>query len=121
MGIFVFGTLKASVPALVVALAQEAAPAGSAGAASGIIMSLHYTSGVVAPLIAARLITGTGDIVLAMILVSAVPLVLYGSLISAVQERKPYLPTRTDLPKPRHGTQKPYAANPPPNASTPTR
>jgi MFS family permease len=89
VGIFVLGTLKASVPALVVALAQEAAPAGSAGAAGGIIMSLHYTSGVVAPLIAARLIAGTGDIILAMILVSSVPLVLYGSLISAVRERSP--------------------------------
>jgi MFS family permease len=88
-GIFVFGTLKASVPALVVALAQEAAPPGSAGTASGIIMSLHYTSGVLAPLIAARLITATGDIILAMILVSSVPLVLYGSLISAVRERRP--------------------------------
>jgi MFS family permease len=86
-GIFVFGTLKASVPALVVALAQEAAPAGSAGTASGIIMSLHYTAGVVAPLIAAQLITGTGDIVFAMILAIAVPLVLYGSLIGAVREK----------------------------------
>ena len=92
VGIFVLGTLKASVPALVVALAQEAAPAGSAGAAGGIIMSLHYTSGVVAPLIAARLIAGTGDIILAMILVSSVPLVLYGSLISAVRERSHILP-----------------------------
>ena len=91
-GIFVFGTLKASVPALVVALAQEAAPAGSAGAASGIIMSLHYTSGVVAPLIAARLIATTGDIILALILVSSVPLVLYGSLIGAVRERSRTLP-----------------------------
>ena len=87
LGIFVYGTLKASVPALVVALAQEAAPAGSAGAASGIIMSLHYTSGVVAPLIAARLITGTGDIIFGMILVSSIPLILYGTLISAVRER----------------------------------
>ncbi len=52
-------------------------------------MSLHYTSGVLAPLIAAQLITGTGDIVLAMILVSSVPLVLYGSLIGAVRERSP--------------------------------
>jgi MFS family permease len=86
-GIFVFGTLKASVPALVVALAQEAAPAGSAGAASGIIMSLHYTSGVVAPLVAAQLITDTNNIILAMILVCSVPLILYGSLISAVRER----------------------------------
>jgi MFS family permease len=88
-GIFVFGTLKASVPALVVALAQEAAPAGSAGAASGIIMSLHYTSGVVAPLIAARFITATGDIISAMILVCSVPLVLYGSLIASLRERSP--------------------------------
>jgi len=87
LGIFVFGTLKASVPALVVALAQEAAPPGNAGTASGVIMSLHYTSGVVAPLIAAQLITGTGDIILAMILVSSIPLVLYGSLIGAVRER----------------------------------
>jgi MFS family permease len=87
LGIFVFGTLKASVPALVVALAQESAPTGSAGTASGIIMSLHYTAGVAAPLIAARLITGTGDLVLAMILVSSVPLFLYGCLIGAVGNR----------------------------------
>ena len=88
VGMFVFGTLKASVPALVVALAQEAAPSGSAGTASGIIMSLHYTSGVVAPLIAAQLIARTDDIVVAMILVSSVPLALYGCLIGAVQERR---------------------------------
>jgi MFS family permease len=87
LGILVYGILKASVPALVVALAQEAAPAGSAGAASGIIMSLHYTSGVLAPLIAARLITATGDIIWGMILVSSIPLVLYGSLISTVREQ----------------------------------
>lgn len=86
LGIFVFGLLKATVPALVVALAQETAPGRSAGTASGIIMSLHYTSGVVAPLIAAQLIIGTGDIILAMILVSSVPLVLYGCLIAAVRE-----------------------------------
>jgi MFS family permease len=89
VGMFVFGTLKASVPALVVALAQESAPPGSAGAASGIIMSLHYTSGVVAPLMAARLITDINDIILAMILVSSVPLILYGSLIGAIRERSP--------------------------------
>jgi MFS family permease len=81
LGMLVFGVLKASVPALVVALAQEAAPAGNAGTASGIIMSLHYTAGVVAPLIAAKLITSTGDIILAMIMATAVPLVLYGTLI----------------------------------------
>ncbi len=87
LGIFVFGVLKASVPALVVALAQEAAPAGSAGTAAGIIMSLHYTAGVLAPLLAAKLITGTGDILLAMVLVSSVPLLLYAALIGAVHER----------------------------------
>jgi MFS family permease len=81
LGMFVFGVLKASVPALVVALAQEAAPIGNAGTASGIIMSLHYTAGVIAPLIAAKLITTTGDIILAMIMATAVPLVLYGALI----------------------------------------
>lgn len=86
-GIFVFGLLKASVPALVVALAQEAAPPGRAGTAAGIIMSLHYTAGVLAPLVAAQLITATGDILLAMILVSSVPLVLYATLIGAVRER----------------------------------
>ncbi|MBI2179623.1 MAG: MFS transporter [Deltaproteobacteria bacterium] len=88
LGILVFGILKATVPALVVALAQEAAPAGSPGSASGIIMSLHYTSGVLAPLIAAQLITGTGDIVLAMIMVSAVPLILYAALIGTVREHR---------------------------------
>ena len=87
-GIFVFGTLKASVPALVVALAQESAPAGSAGSASGIIMSLHYTSGVIAPLIAAQLISRTGDIAVAMILACSIPLVLYGGLMVAVRERR---------------------------------
>jgi MFS family permease len=87
LGIFVFGLLKASVPALVVALAQEASPPGSAGTSSGIIMALHYTAGVVAPLIAAKLISTSEDIVFAMILCTSVPLILYGSLISAVRSR----------------------------------
>jgi len=86
-GIFVFGTLKASVPALVVALAQEAAPPGNAGSAAGIIMSLHYTAGVIAPLIAAQILSSTGDIVLAMIWATSAPLVLFGCLIGAVKER----------------------------------
>ena len=87
VGIAIFGTVKASVPALVVALAQETAPPGNAGTASGIIMSLHYFAGVVAPLIAAQIIAGTGNIVLAMILTTSVPLILYGCLIGAVRER----------------------------------
>jgi len=88
LGVLVFGILKATVPALVVALAQEAAPAGSPGTASGIIMSLHYTSGVLAPLIAAQLITATEDIVVAMILVCSLPLVCYAALIGAVREHR---------------------------------
>jgi hypothetical protein len=87
IGMAVFGLIKATVPALVVALAQETAPPSSAGTAAGIIMSLHYFSGVVAPLIAGQIITVTSDIVLAMILTSSVPLVLYGCLIGAVHER----------------------------------
>jgi MFS family permease len=87
LGFFVFGTLKASVPALVVALAQEAAPGSGSGTASGMIMSLHYTAAVIAPLIAAQLIADTGDIVLAMILASSIPMALYGCLIGAVRER----------------------------------
>jgi MFS family permease len=87
VGIFVFGTLKASVPALVVALAQEAAPPGNAGSAAGIIMSLHYTAGVIAPLIAAHILSATGDIVLAMIWATSAPLALFGCLIGAVKER----------------------------------
>jgi MFS family permease len=86
IGIAVFGLIKASVPALVVALAQETAPPGNAGSAAGIVMSLHYFAGVVAPLIAARIIAGTGDIVLAMILMTSLPLILYGCLIGAVRE-----------------------------------
>lgn len=87
VGIFLFGVLKASVPALVVALAQETAPAGSAGTAAGIIMALHYTSGVIAPLIAGKLIGASGDILLAMVLVSSVPLIFYAALTAAVRER----------------------------------
>jgi MFS family permease len=88
VGVFVFGVLKASVPALVVALAQEAAPPGSAGTASGVIMSLHYSAGVVAPLISAQIIAASGDILLAMIMATSAPLVLYGFLIAAVRERR---------------------------------
>jgi MFS family permease len=87
VGIFVFGVLKASVPALVVALAQESAPPQSAGTAAGIIMSLHYTAGVLAPLISAQLITSLGDILWVMILVSSVPLILYAALVSAIPDK----------------------------------
>ena len=88
IGVAVFGIVKASVPALVVALAQETAPAGNAGTAAGIVMSLHYFSGVVAPLIAGQIFSATGNIVLAMIFTTSVPLILYGSLISVVREAR---------------------------------
>jgi hypothetical protein len=53
-------------------------------------MALHYTSGVIAPILAAKLISGTGDILWAMILVSTVPLMLYAALIGTVpQPRNP--------------------------------
>jgi hypothetical protein len=51
-------------------------------------MSLHYTAGVLAPLIAATLITATGDILTAMILATSGPLVFYSILITAARERR---------------------------------
>jgi hypothetical protein len=71
----------------VIALAQESAPPGNAGTASGIVMSLHYFSGVVAPLLAGQIIAATGNIVLAMIMTTSLPLVVYGCLIGTVRER----------------------------------
>lgn len=88
LGLVIFGTLKASAPTLVVALAQESAPAETTGTASGVVMSMHYVAAVVAPLVAAQLITGTGNMILSMILTSSVPLVLYGSLIAAVRDKR---------------------------------
>jgi hypothetical protein len=40
-------------------------------------------------LIAAKLITASADIVLAMILTTAVPLIVYGSLIGAMRAQAP--------------------------------
>lgn len=87
IGLLLFGTLKASVPTLIVALAQECSPTESAGIASGVVMSMHYVSAVVAPLIAAKLIASTGDMILSMILTSSLPLAVYGGLIAAVREK----------------------------------
>ncbi|MGH7771164.1 MAG: MFS transporter [Candidatus Binatia bacterium] len=87
LGLFLFGTLKASVPTLIVALAQESASADASGAASGVVMSMHYVAAVVAPLVAAHLIASTGNMILTMILTSSLPLVVYGGLIAAVRER----------------------------------
>lgn len=88
LGLFLFGILKATVPPLVVALAQDSASADTVGTASGVIMSMHYVSAVTAPLVAARLIAGTGDMLLSMVMTSSVPFIIYGSLIAAVRERR---------------------------------
>ncbi|HEY1268754.1 MAG TPA: MFS transporter, partial [Candidatus Binatia bacterium] len=87
-GLVIFGILKASVPTLIVPLAQESAAPEAAGAAAGVIMSMHYFSAVVAPLVAGAFIAGTGDMILSMVLTACVPLLIYGSLIAAVQERR---------------------------------
>ncbi len=87
-GLVVFGILKASVPTLIVPLAQESAAPETAGAAAGVIMSMHYFSAVVAPLVAGALIAGTQDMILSMVLTACVPLLVYGSLIAAVNERR---------------------------------
>lgn len=87
MGLFLFGTLKATAPTLIVALAQEATATEISGAASGVIMSMHYVSAVVAPLVAGHLIASTGDMILTMILTSSIPLFVYGGLVAAVREK----------------------------------
>jgi MFS family permease len=85
-GLVIFGILKATVPTLIVPLAQESAAPEAAGAAAGVIMSMHYFSAVVAPLAAGALIAGTGDMILSMVVTACVPLLIYGTLIAAVQE-----------------------------------
>ena len=87
LGLFLFGTLKATAPTLVVALAQESSSTEIAGTASGAIMSMHYMAAVVAPLIAGQLIASTGDMIFTMILTSSLPLLVYAGLISAVREK----------------------------------
>jgi MFS family permease len=85
-GIFIFGMFIAPAPSLVIALAQEKTAAGSAGAASGIILSAHYGAAIVAPVLTAQLITGTGDIIVALVLVSTIPWLLFTCLVSAVRD-----------------------------------
>ena len=73
---------------LVIALAQDTTSSETIGAASGTIMSMHYVAAVTAPLFAAKIISGTGDMLLAMVLTSSVPLILFGAMIASVRERK---------------------------------
>ena len=88
LGIFVFGMFKTSVPALIIALAQQIASPGQRrhppAASSCRCITPRASS---RPLIAAKLITASADIVLAMILTTAVPLIVYGSLIGAMRVR----------------------------------
>jgi ACS family glucarate transporter-like MFS transporter len=86
-GLVVFGILKATVPTLIVPFAQEAAAPEAAGAAAGVIMSMHYFSAVVAPLATGALIAATGDMIKSMILTACVPLVVYGSLIAMARQK----------------------------------
>jgi AAHS family benzoate transporter-like MFS transporter len=85
LGVFVFGMFIAPAPSLIIALAQETTAAGSAGTAGGIILSAHYVAAIIAPIVAARLITRTADTILAMVLVSTIPLLLFAGLIAAVR------------------------------------
>ncbi len=87
LGFFAFGALRASAPTLVVALAQETTSLANRGTATGIIMSLHYVAAVITPLVAAQLISGMNDIITAMIVVTAIPIIAYVFLIGAVRER----------------------------------
>ncbi len=87
VGLVIFGILNATVPTLIVPLAQESSSPDAAGAAAGVIMSMHYVAAVVAPLATAALITGTGNMILAMVLTSVVPLLFFGILIATVREK----------------------------------
>lgn len=86
VGLLFLGICKATVPSLVVAMAQDASAPGQLGAATGLVMSMHYVAAFTAPLIAAQLIAGMGDMVWAMILASALPFVVFGTLIAAVKK-----------------------------------
>jgi len=94
MGFTLFGFLNATFPALVVALAQDSARPEAIGTASGIVMSLHYVSAVLAPLVTATLLASTWDLLWGMIAVTATPLVLYATLIAPVRAPRPIQPRR---------------------------
>jgi MFS family permease len=86
-GIFIFGMFIAPAPSLVIALAQEKTAAASAGSAGGIILSAHYAAAIIAPVLTARLITGTGTLIAALTLVSTIPWLLFTCLVAGVRDR----------------------------------
>ncbi len=85
VGVFVFGTFIAPAPSLIIALAQETTAIGSAGTAGGVILSAHYIAAIVAPALTARLMNTTGEMILAMVLVSTIPLLLFAGLMATVR------------------------------------
>lgn len=88
LGIFVFGMFIAPAPSLVIALAQEKISAASAGTASGVILAAHFGAAIVAPVLTARLISGTGNIVLALTLISTLPWLIFTCLVATVRDRQ---------------------------------
>lgn len=86
LGVAIFGLLISSFPALVVALAQDSVKPHAIGTASGIIMSTHYVSAVLAPLVTAKLLASTGNMIWSMVAATSVPLIVYASLVAAVRD-----------------------------------
>ena len=77
-GICLLGLCKSPVPSLVVALAQDSAASGRVGAASGLIMSMHYVAALTTPVAMGRLITWLDSMTLAMLLGSALAFTTFG-------------------------------------------
>ena len=86
-GICLLGLCKSPVPSLVVALAQDSAASGRVGAASGLIMSMHYVAAQTTPVAMGLLITRLDSMTLAMLLGSAVTFAVFGFLVTCVRER----------------------------------
>ena len=86
-GICLLGLCKSPVPSLVVALAQDSAASGRVGAASGLIMSMHYVAALTTPVAMGQLITWLDSMTLAMLLGSAIAFAVFGVLITSVRER----------------------------------
>lgn len=85
-GICLLGLCKSPVPSLVVALAQDSAAMGRVGAASGIIMSMHYVAALTTPVAMGQLITWLDSMTLAMLLGSALAFAVFGLLVTSVRE-----------------------------------
>jgi MFS family permease len=85
-GVTIFGLLISSFPALVVALAQDSVEPGALGRASGLIMSTHYVSAVLAPLVTAKLMAGSGNMIWSMVAVTSIPLIVYASLVALARD-----------------------------------